>query len=202
MQKFVGLRPKCYAFHCTGKVDKNVLEHTRPVEKKTAKGVRRKVKDDHLDFAHYLDTLRSFKSYVYKQNLIPSSAHTIHTTHTHKIGLTAFDTNRWLCEDTVHTHSHGHKDTVSDPMYLVNRSFIMECITDAGVFSRNDLPGTSLRPVGSESPYWDGDTSLVLRILLEMTSLGSSLSLDLILIVPILIGMDSHKTVFVIHLLI
>ena len=24
MQEFVGLRPKCYAFHCTGKVDKNV----------------------------------------------------------------------------------------------------------------------------------------------------------------------------------
>ena len=41
MQEFVGLRTKCYAFHCTGKVDKHVLEHTRPVEKKTAKGVKR-----------------------------------------------------------------------------------------------------------------------------------------------------------------
>ena len=30
MQEFVGLRPKCYAFHYTGKVDKNVLQHTRP----------------------------------------------------------------------------------------------------------------------------------------------------------------------------
>ena len=59
MQEFVWLRPKCYAFHCTGKVDKNVLEHTGPVEKKTAKGVKRKVKDDHLHFTHYLDTLRS-----------------------------------------------------------------------------------------------------------------------------------------------
>ena len=28
----------------------------------TAKGVRRKVKDEHLHFAHYLDTLRNFKS--------------------------------------------------------------------------------------------------------------------------------------------
>ena len=25
MREFVGLRPKCYAFLCTGKVDKNVL---------------------------------------------------------------------------------------------------------------------------------------------------------------------------------
>ena len=35
MREFVGLRPKCYAFLCTGKVDKNVLQHTRPVEKET-----------------------------------------------------------------------------------------------------------------------------------------------------------------------
>ena len=44
MREFVGLRPKCYAFLRTGKVDKNVLQHTRPVEKKTTKGVKRKVK--------------------------------------------------------------------------------------------------------------------------------------------------------------
>ena len=60
MREFVGRRPKCYAFLCTGKVDKNVLQHTRPVEKKTAKGVKRKVKDDHLHFAHYSDELCSF----------------------------------------------------------------------------------------------------------------------------------------------
>ena len=45
MLEFVGLWPKCYAFICTGKVDKNVVQHTRPVEKKTAKGVKCKVKD-------------------------------------------------------------------------------------------------------------------------------------------------------------
>ena len=118
MQEFVGLRPKCYAFLCTGKVDKNVLQHTRPVEKKTAKCAKRKVKDDRLHFAHYLDTLHRFQSYVCKQNLISSAAHTIRTTHTRKIGLTAFDTKRWLCEDTVHTHSHGHKETLSGPEYM------------------------------------------------------------------------------------
>ena len=151
MQEFVGLRPKCYAFHCTGKVDKNVLEHTRTVERKTAKGVKRKVKDDHLHFTRYLDTLGSFKSYVCKQNLLSLASQTVRTVHTRKVGLTAFDTKRWLCEDTVHTHSHGHKDTVSDPMYLVNRSCIIRCITDADVFSREDLPGTSLRPGRLES---------------------------------------------------
>ena len=29
--------------------------------------------------------------------------------------LTAFDTKQWLCEDTVHSHLHGHKDTASNP---------------------------------------------------------------------------------------
>ena len=55
MREFVGLRPKCYAFLCAGKVDKNILQHTKPVEKKTTKGVKGKVKDDHLHFAQYLD---------------------------------------------------------------------------------------------------------------------------------------------------
>ena len=110
MREFVGLRPKCYALLCAGKVDKNVFQHTRPVEKKTSKGVKSEVKDDHLHFAHYLDVLHSFKSYVCKQNLISSTNHTVRTVHTRKVGLTAFDTKRWLCEDTIHTPSHGHKD--------------------------------------------------------------------------------------------
>ena len=43
MLEFVCLHPKYYAFLlCTGKVDKNVLQHTRPVKKKTTKGVKRK----------------------------------------------------------------------------------------------------------------------------------------------------------------
>ena len=41
MEEFVGLRPKCYAFKCTGKVEKSTLQHSKPVEKKTAKGVKR-----------------------------------------------------------------------------------------------------------------------------------------------------------------
>ena len=125
MREFVGLHPKCYAFLCTGKMDKNVLQHTRPVKKKTAKGVERKVKDDHLHFAHYLNVLRSFQSYVCKQNLIYSTAHTVRTVHTHKVGLTAFDTKSWLCEDTVHIHLHGHKDTVFNPSDLFTNSYVV-----------------------------------------------------------------------------
>ena len=52
MKEFVGLSPKCYVFLCTGKVDRNTVQHSRAVEKETAKGVKRKVKDEHLYFSH------------------------------------------------------------------------------------------------------------------------------------------------------
>ena len=34
LQEFEGLRPKCYAFLCTCKVDRNAVQHDRPVENK------------------------------------------------------------------------------------------------------------------------------------------------------------------------
>ena len=134
VREFVGLRPKCNAWI-------RRYFNARPVEKKTTKGVKRKV--NHLHFAHYLDVLRSFKSYVCKQNLISSTNLTVRTVHTPMVGLTTFDTKRWLYEDTVHTHSHGHKDTVSDPSDLFTKSYIVNCFTNVGIFSRNDLPGTA-----------------------------------------------------------
>ena len=87
----------------TGKVDRNVVQHTKLVEKKTAKGIKRKVKEEYLHYNHYLDALKNFQSFVCKQNLITSTSHTVRTVHQHKIGLTAFDTKRWVCDDTIHT---------------------------------------------------------------------------------------------------
>ena len=101
-------------------MDRNKVQHSRPVEKKIAKGVKRKVKDEHLHFTHYLDALHSFQTFVSKQNLNSSTAHTVCTVHQQEVGLPAFDTKRWLCEDTIHTHSHGHRDTVGDPEAPVN----------------------------------------------------------------------------------
>ena len=94
-------------------------------------------------FAHYLNGFRSFQSYVCKQNLISSTAHTVRTVHTRKVGLTAFGTKRWLCEYTVHTHSHGHKYTMSNPSDLFTNSYIVGSFTNMGIYCRNDLPGTS-----------------------------------------------------------
>ena len=88
--------------------------------------MKRKVKDEHLHFTHYLDALHSFQTFVSKQNLISPTAHIVRTVHKRKVGLTAFDTKRWQWEDTTHTHSHGHRDTVDDPEALVDKS-LMTC---------------------------------------------------------------------------
>ena len=90
-----------------------------------------KVKDDNLHFTHYLDALRSFQTFVCRQNLISSNAHSVRTVHQRKVRLAAFDTKRWLCEDTINTHPHGHKDTVEDPMTLINDSYMICCVEDA-----------------------------------------------------------------------
>ena len=92
MQQFVGLRQKCYAFLCTGKVSNNLFQHTNPVEKKTAKNVKRYVKDAHLQFAHYLDAPNNFHTYLCRQHLVKSTLHTVRTVHMCKVGLTAYHT--------------------------------------------------------------------------------------------------------------
>ena len=96
-------------------------------------------------------------SYVCKQYLISSSVHTVHT---RKVGLRAFDTKRWLCEDTLHTHSHGNKDTAADPVELVNKSFIVECIAHSGVFGpRGPIPTPPASP-GLSCDYSPVDSGL------------------------------------------
>ena len=81
MQQLVGLRPKCYAFLCTGKVSNNRLQHTNSVEKKSAKGVKRRVKDAHLHFEHYLDALEIFHTFLCRQNLQDYPAYCAHSPH-------------------------------------------------------------------------------------------------------------------------
>ena len=121
------------AFLCTG----NVLQHTKHAEKKTAKDVNRKV-----HFSHYMDALHSFQTFVCKQILISSTAHSVRAVHQQKVGLAAFDSKRWLCEDTTHTHSHGHVKTVSSPEVLTAlRGIVVSAFPN--ILVRCDLPGTS-----------------------------------------------------------
>ena len=77
--KYVGLRPKCYAFESMGVVKKNIIIHRNPVEKKTAKGTKTSVKNNHLHFVHYKISLDDMRIFVCGENHIRSHAHTITT---------------------------------------------------------------------------------------------------------------------------
>ena len=81
MQQFVGLCPKCYTFLCTGKVSNNMLQYTNQAEKKTAKGVKRKVKYAHLHLEHYLDALRNFHTYLSTEPGQVYPAYFAHSSH-------------------------------------------------------------------------------------------------------------------------
>ena len=89
-----------------------------------------------------MDVLHSFESYVCKQNLISTSAHTVRTVHRRKVGFTAFDRKRWLYDDTIHKHSYGHRDTVDSqvPLELENASFITKCIAQTCIYGLHGPP--------------------------------------------------------------
>ena len=107
-EKFVGLRPKCYAWMIRGFVKDNIVKNHNLREKKVAKGDKKSVKEQHLHFHHYLSCLNGMTVFIIEENHIRSHAHTITTEHRAKVGLSPFDTKRWLCSDGIHTLAYGH----------------------------------------------------------------------------------------------
>ena len=101
MLKFVGLRPKLYSYVCEE-------DRGEVVEKNTAKGVKKKVKNTKLTFADYEQSLRTLNLKSVSMNTIRSDRHRIYTQTMNKIGLSAFDDKRYICEDGVRTYAHGH----------------------------------------------------------------------------------------------
>ena len=123
MLNFVGLRPKLYSFDYERlaffDVDENGVE--REVKKQTATSVTRIIVDNKnankgiakteakkLSFNDYERTLRTLKSKKVDIKRIGSDHHNVFTYKTNKIGLSAFDTKRWICEDGIHTFAFGH----------------------------------------------------------------------------------------------
>ena len=89
LEEFVGLRPKCYSILFNGEVEDNVAKHTNQMEKQTAKGTKKIVKEAHLRHQHYKDVLKNLSIVTVGQNIITKD---ISTYHTKKVPLTAFDT--------------------------------------------------------------------------------------------------------------
>ena len=100
MTRFVGLRPKLYSFE--------YLDENGAVQaKNTAKGVQ-KVMKSRLKFDDYMECLQSMRSKTISMNAIRSDKHKLFTYNVNKIGLSAFDDKRFICDDGVATFDHGH----------------------------------------------------------------------------------------------
>ena len=108
IEEFIGLRPKCYSLLFNGIVKDNLIMNTDLNEKQAAKGTKKSVKDTHLRHARYKDVHKSLSVITVGQNIIKSKTHNISTYHMKKIGLSAYDTKRWICDDNIHTRAHGH----------------------------------------------------------------------------------------------
>ena len=111
LEEFVGLRPKCYSLLSRGSVKDNVIQDMDFHHSSTSKGVQKEVKKVHLRHYHYKDSLFKLKIMLVKQNIIKSKQHTIYTYHITKVGLSCFDTKRWIEEDNIHTLAYGHYRT-------------------------------------------------------------------------------------------
>ena len=109
LEEVVALRPKCYCLKYHGKVKKNQIVNKEDiVEKPTAAGTKRSIKDSKLKFNHYLKTLMTKKNQYVTQNNIISHKHTLYTVNQTKISLSAQDTKRYILSDGINTLAHGH----------------------------------------------------------------------------------------------
>ena len=98
---FVGLRAKMYAFSHLSKSDK------QNDETRKAKGIPRSVLNN-MRFDDYKKAL--FEHQVEKKSFVSirSKKHKLQTIRQEKIGLSNFDTKRWVCDDGVKTFAYGH----------------------------------------------------------------------------------------------
>ena len=78
------------------------------VEKNTAKGVKKVVKNTKLTFADYEQSLRNIYVKVVSMNAIRSDHHKLYSLTTKKVELSAFDDKRYIYADGISTRAHGH----------------------------------------------------------------------------------------------
>ena len=129
MLRFVALRPKLNSFDyereayfdCKDGVEEGVEEGVgRPTStsvarivldnKVTAKGIKASV-EKKLSFDNYEYCLNSLLPKRVDIRRIGSDPHRVFTYSTEKIGLSAFETKRWICDDDISTYAFDHWKT-------------------------------------------------------------------------------------------
>jgi hypothetical protein len=103
IEKFVGLRSKCYAF-------KTALGN----EEKRAKGVKKNVVKKDIRMEDYERVLETQRPITRRQQMIRSLKQQLYTIEQIKTALSAQDDKRFICEDGVTTLPWGHRDIPQD----------------------------------------------------------------------------------------
>ena len=99
IDEFIGLRSKMYSLSYGGK------------EKKTAKGVKRRVVEFNLKHQWYKDSLLNNHIKYSTMNQIRSYDHQLYSVTLSKISLSPYDDKRFILENGCDTLAHGHYRT-------------------------------------------------------------------------------------------
>ena len=99
IDEFVGLRSKMYSLSFSGK------------EKKTAKGVKRRVVEFNLRHQSYKDCLLNRTIMYSDMNMIRSFDHQLYSVAVNKISLSPYDDKRYVTDNGCDTLAHGHYRT-------------------------------------------------------------------------------------------
>lgn len=100
MSEFVGLRSKMYAFTIDGSGG----------ETKKAKGVKKYVLKNNIQFSDYLNSILRKTVLVRVQNTFRSKRHCMFSIRQEKIALSPYDDKRYVLEDNKTTLPWGHGD--------------------------------------------------------------------------------------------
>ena len=99
IEEFVGLRAKMYS-----------IKTHEGIEKKTAKGILKAVKDKYITHEHYKQCLFEEKQLKHKQTRIIQENHNMFTATQNKTSLSPFNDKKWITRegDKFTSYSFGH----------------------------------------------------------------------------------------------
>ena len=111
LKEFVGLRAKSYSLLYLGQVKDNCVIHRNDVEKQKSKGTKKSILKRFVTHHHYKTCLREMRDIKVRQNTIKSKKHVLGTYHQRRVGLSAWDTKRWVRGSGIETYAYGHYRT-------------------------------------------------------------------------------------------
>ena len=94
------IRAKCYSIKMAGDDDASMK----------CKGIGKSAVSSQLSHTSYTKCILECQRKFVETHTLRSYEHTIYTLRQSKLALVNFDDKRWMCEDSINTLPHGHKN--------------------------------------------------------------------------------------------